>query len=69
VKKFCSYVLELMLKLSKLLINDIADSVNEDMMKYVFYKDYKVCNEDDEDSEDNEDNEEDNKNINCRESN
>ena len=57
-----------MFKLSKLLTNDTVDSADKDIIKYVFQKDYKVCNEDDEDSEDNEDNEEDSENMNCRES-
>ncbi len=62
MKKFCSYVLELMFKLSELLINDIADSADRNVMKCIFYKDCKVCNEDDED------NKEDSEDMNCRES-
>ncbi len=57
-----------MLKLSKLLISDTVDSADKDVMKYVFYEDYKVCSEDDENNEDNKDNEEDSEDINCRES-
>jgi len=57
-----------MLKSSKLLTNDIVNSADEDVMKYIFYEDCKVCNEDDEDSEDNEDNEEDSEDMNCEES-
>jgi len=57
-----------MLKLSELLISDIADSVDEDIIKCIFYEDYEVCNEDNEDSEDNKDNEEDSEDINCEES-
>jgi len=57
------------LKLSKLLINDTADSVDKNVMKYIFCEDCKVCNEDDEDSEDNEDDEEDSEDADCRESN
>jgi len=68
VKKFCSYVLELMLKLSKLLISDIADSADENIMKCIFYEDCKVCDEDDEDNKDNKDNKEDSEDINCEES-
>jgi len=56
------------LKLSKLLTSDIADSADRDMIKCVFYEDCKVCNEDDEDSEDNEDDEEDSEDMNCEES-
>ncbi len=62
MKKFCSYVLELMFKLSELLINDIADSADRNVMKCIFYKDCKVCNEDDGD------NKEDSEDMNCRES-
>jgi len=55
--------------LSKLLINNIADSADKNVIKYVFYKDCEVCSEDDEDDKDNEnDNEEDSEDINCEES-
>jgi len=50
-----------MLKLNKLLTSNTADSVDENVMRYVFYEDCKVCDEDDEDSEDNKD-------MNCEES-
>jgi len=55
-------------KSSKLLISDIADSIDENIIKYIFCEDYKVCNEDDEDSEDNEDNEENSEDTDCKES-
>ncbi len=57
-----------MLKLSKLLISNIADSADRDVMKCIFYKDCKVYNEDNENNEDNEDDEEDSEDINCEES-
>ncbi len=57
-----------MLKLSKLLTNDTVDSIDEDVMKCVFYEDCKVCSEDNEDSENNKDDEEDSEDINCEES-
>ncbi len=57
-----------MFKLSKLLTSNTVDSADEDMIKYVFYEDCKVYNEDDEDSEDNENDEEDSENVDCRES-
>ena len=57
-----------MLKLSKLLISDIADSADENIMKCIFYEDCKVCDEDDEDNKDNKDNKEDSEDINCEES-
>jgi len=57
-----------MFKLSKLLINDTADSADRDVIKCIFYKDCEVCNEDDEDSENNEDDKEDSENMNCEES-
>jgi len=57
------------LKLSKLLINDIADSADKDVIKYVFCEDCEVYDKDDEDSEDNEDDEENSEDINCEESN
>jgi len=57
------------LKLSKLLISNIADSVDRNIIKYVFYEDCKVCSEDDKNNEDNEDDEEDSKDMNCKESN
>ncbi len=65
MKKFCSYVLELIFKLNKLLISDTADSADKNVIKYVFYEDCKVY---DEDNKDNKDNEEDSEDINCRES-
>ncbi len=68
MKKFCSYVSELMLKLSELLTNDIADSADRDVMKCIFYEDCEVCSEDDEDSEDNKDDKEDSEDMNCEES-
>ena len=68
MKKFCSHVLESVLKLSKLLISDIAGSVDENVMKCVFCEDCKVCDEDDEDNEDNKDDEEDSEDMNCEES-
>ncbi len=58
-----------MFKLSKLLINDIVDSADENVMKCVFYEDCRVCDEDDEDNEDNKDDEEDSEDMNCKESN
>ncbi len=58
-----------MLKSSKLLINDIVDSADESVIKYIFYEDCRVCSEDDEDSKDNKDDEEDSEDINCEESN
>ncbi len=57
-----------MFKLSKLLINNIADSADKNMIKYIFYEDCRVCDEDDEDSKDNKDDEEDSKDIDCEES-
>ncbi len=57
-----------MFKLSELLISNIVDSADRNVMKCIFYEDYKVCNEDNKDSEDNEDNEEDSKDTDCRES-
>jgi len=60
-----------MLKLSKLLTSDTADSADRNVMKCIFYEDCKVCSEDDEDNEDNEDNKndkEDSEDMNCRES-
>ncbi len=63
-----------MFKLSKLLTNDTADSADENIMRYVFYEDCRVYNEDDEDNEndedneDNKDNEENSEDMNCRES-
>jgi len=69
VKKFCSHVLKSVLKLSKLLTNDIADSADRNVMRCVFYEDCKVYDEDNEDSKDNKDDEEDSKDMNCRESN
>ncbi len=57
-----------MLKLSKLLISDIADSADENIIKCIFYEDCKVCDEDDEDNKDNKDNKEDSEDINCEES-
>jgi len=63
-----------MFKSSKLLTSDTVDSADKNVIKCVFYKDCKVCNEDDEDSEDDEDNEdnkddeEDSEDINCEES-
>jgi len=68
VKKFCSYVLELMLKSNKLLTNDTVDSADENVIKCVFYEDCKVCSEDDEDNEDNKDDEEDSEDTDCEES-
>ncbi len=62
MKKFCSYVLELMLKLSKLLTSNTADSVNKDIIKCVFCEDCEACDED------NKDNEEDSEDMNCEES-
>jgi len=56
-------------KLSKLLISDTADSVDENVMRCVFYEDCKVCNEDDEDNKDNKDDKEDSEDMNCKESN
>jgi len=56
------------LKLSKLLTNDTADSVDRSVMKCIFYEDCRVCSEDNEDNEDNKDNEEDSEDMNCRES-
>jgi len=56
------------LKSSKLLISDTADSADENVMKCVFYEDCKVCDEDDEDNEDNKDDEEDSEDMNCEES-
>jgi len=55
-------------KLNELLTNDIADSTNENVMKYIFYEDCKVCSEDDKDNEDNKDNEEDSEDTDCEES-
>jgi len=55
-------------KLSELLTSNIVDSVDRNVMKYIFYKDCEVYNEDDEDSEDNEDDEEDSEDIDCEES-
>jgi len=57
-----------MFKLSKLLINNIADSADKNMIKYIFYEDCRVCDEDDEDSKDNKDDKEDSKDIDCEES-
>jgi len=57
-----------MFKLSELLTNDIADSIDKNIMKCIFYKDCKVCNEDNEDNKNNEDNEEDSEDTDCRES-
>jgi len=68
MKKFYSHVLESVLKSSKLLVSDIADSADRDVMRCVFYEDCKVCNEDDENNEDNEDDEEDSEDMNCEES-
>jgi len=71
VKKFCSYILESVLKSSKLLTNDIADSADRDVMRCVFCEDCKVCDENDKDNEDNEDNkdnEEDSEDTDCEES-
>ncbi len=68
MKKFCSYILESVFKLSKLLTSDIADSADENVMKYVFCEDCKVCDEDNEDNEDNKDDEEDSEDMNCKES-
>jgi len=56
------------LKSSKLLISDTADSADKNVMKCVFYEDCKVCDEDDEDNEDNKDDEEDSEDMNCEES-
>jgi len=56
------------LKSNKLLINDTVDSADEDVIKCVFYEDYKVCDEDNEDSENNKDDEEDSEDMNCEES-
>jgi len=56
------------LKLSKLLISDTADSADEDVMKYIFCKDCRVWDEDDEDSKDDEDDEENSEDMNCEES-
>ena len=57
-----------MFKLSELLTNDIADSIDEDVMKCIFCEDCKVCDEDDENNENNKDNEEDSEDADCRES-
>ncbi len=57
-----------MLKLNKLLINDTVDSADKDIMKYVFYEDCKVCDEDNEDNKDNKNDEENSENMNCKES-
>jgi len=56
------------LKLSKLLINDTADSADKNVMKYIFCEDCKVCSEDDENNENNKDDEEDSEDMNCEES-
>jgi len=55
-------------KLSELLTSDIADSIDENVIKCIFYEDCEVCDEDNEDNEDNKDNEEDSEDMNCRES-
>jgi len=68
MKKFCSYVLESVLKSNKLLTNDTVDNADRDVMKYVFYEDCKVCSEDNKDNENNKDNKEDSENTDCRES-
>jgi len=68
VKKFCSYVLELIFKLSKLLISGTADSADKNIIKCIFYEDCRVCNEDDEDNEDNKNNKKDSENTDCEES-
>jgi len=68
VKKFCSYVLKSVLKLSKLLTSNTVDNADENVMKYIFYEDCKVCSEDNENNEDNKDDEEDSEDMNCRES-
>ena len=57
-----------MLKSSKLLISDTVDSIDEDVIKCVFYEDCRVCDEDDEDNEDDKDNEKDSEDMNCEES-
>ncbi len=54
-----------MLKLSKLLTSNIADSVDRNVIKCIFYEDCEVYSED---NEDNEDNKEDSEDMNCKES-
>jgi len=62
------------LKLSELLTSNIVDSVDRDVMRYVFCEDCKDFSEDDEndeddeDSKDNEDDEEDSEDTDCKES-
>ncbi len=68
MKKFCSYVLESVLKSNKLLISDTADNVDKNVIKCIFYEDCEVCSEDNEDNEDNKDDKEDSEDMNCEES-